>query len=254
MNTVPSLNKYIRRLQAIGYGICYPSLLRKSLQNSIRFMYGEGVLRKSGVKQKLLNEIVDIDRQIKLQNFDVREGNVTYFELMAIAILVANRKPKNLLEIGTFDGNTTLQMALNASEDAVIHTIDLPEGEVNTHLPILDDDVKFVQDQRKRIRKYKGSSIERKVIQHFGDSTAYDFEKFIKFGQLDFCFIDGGHSYECVRSDTEHVLQVIAPKGIILWHDFTPNFPGVYKYLCELSKTRSLIHIADTQLVVLFLD
>lgn len=249
MNTVPVFNKYLRRLQAIGYGIRYPSLLRKSIQDTISFMYKEGVLRKVAIEQKTLNEIVDIDKQIMLQNFCVREGNVSFFELMAIAVLITNCKPKNLIEIGTFDGNTTLQMALNTTEDAVIHTIDLPEGEATTYLPILEDDVKFVQDQRKETRKYLGSSVERRIIQHFGDSTTYDFKKFTKSGSIDFCFIDAGHSYECVKSDTENVLKILSPNGIILWHDFTPNCPGVYKYLCELSQLHSLVHISGTNLV-----
>ncbi len=249
MNTVPSFNKYIRRLQALTYAVRYPSLFRQSLQNVVSFLYAAGTSKKCSMSQKPLDEIADGKDAITLQDFGVREGNVTSFELMAIALLIANHKPKRLLEVGTFDGNTTLQMALNTPPDAMFHTIDLPEGEASTHLPILDEDMKYVQDQNKLTRKYEGSTVEHKVIQHFGDSTVYDFANFTKTGLIDFCFIDGGHSYECVKSDTENVLRILAPTGIILWHDFTPNCPGVYQYLSELSTTRSLVHIAGTHLV-----
>lgn len=251
MNTVPSFNKYTRRLQAIAYAIRYPYVFRKFLQDSVSFIYSEGVSKKCKIKQKPLNKIADTNQPILLQNFSVREGNVTYFELMAIALMIVNKKPKALLEIGTFDGNTTLQMAINSIPEAIVHTIDLPSsGDGGTRLPILQDDVKFVRDKAKLIRKYVGSSIEKKIIQHFGDSTAYDFKKFTSSGLIDFCFIDGGHSYDCVKSDTENALQIMNTNGIIMWHDFTPNCPGVYRYLSQLSETQHLAHIAGTQLVI----
>ncbi|MBP9841357.1 MAG: class I SAM-dependent methyltransferase [Simkaniaceae bacterium] len=250
MNTVQSYNKYTRRLQALVYAIQYPRALKKALQDSVSLLYSEGVSKKAKIKQKLLSEITNIELPIALQNFSVREGNVTSFELMALALMVANKKPKTLLEIGTFDGNTTLQIALNSPVEATIHTIDLPScGEQNTHLPILQEDVKFVQDKNKLMRKYIGSSVEGKIQQHFGDSTAYEFAKFTDSGLIDFCFIDGGHSYDCVKSDTENVFQIMNPKGIVMWHDFTPNCPGVYKYLSQLSKTKDLVHISGTHLV-----
>lgn len=251
MNTVRSFNKHGRRLQALIYAIRYPDAFKKSLQNAVSFLYSEGASKNAKIKQKLLSEIANVELPIILQNFSVREGNVSSFELMALALIITNKRPRTLLEIGTFDGNTTLQMALNSPVESIVHTIDLPScGAQKTHLPILQDDVKFVQDENKLIRKYIGSSVEKKINQHFGDSTAYDFANFTNSGLIDFCFIDGGHSYECVKSDTENAFQIMNTKGIVMWHDFTPNCPGVYKYLSQLSATKDLVHIAGTQLVL----
>lgn len=249
MNTVTT-KKLVRSLKALGYGLRYPGLLKAPLIDSIKSLYRQGTFASSCIEKKTIDQIFDVNKKIKLQNFGVREGNVSSFELMIIALIIANRDPKTLLEIGTFDGTTTLQMALNAHADATVHTIDLPEGECRTHLPIAKPDIKFIQDTLKLKRKYLDTAVASRVVQHLGDSTTYDFNQFIVNGPLDFCFVDGGHSYECVKSDTENTLKILASNGVILWHDFDPNWPGVYQYLSELSKRLPLIHIAGTQLVV----
>ena len=132
MNTVQSYNKYTRRLQALIYAIRYPKFLKKSLQDSVSFLYSAGASKKAKIKQKLLSEVTDIELPITLQNFSVREGNVSSFELMALALMVANKKPKTLLEIGTFDGNTTLQMALNSPVELLSTQLTSPPAEYKT--------------------------------------------------------------------------------------------------------------------------
>ena len=53
---------------------------------------------------------------------------------------------------------------------------------------------------------------------------------------MDFAFIDAGHTYLCVRNDTEKTLSVMRPGGLVLWHDASwecDNY-GVNKFLREL--------------------
>jgi len=243
--------KYTRAIKAISLGLRYPSLLIKSAKAALNYLYWEGMFRPEPIKRKSLSELCDIKKEIKLSNFLYREGNAYPFELMAISHLICELQPKNLLEIGTFDGNTTLQMALNSPETAVIHTLDLPQDHISTKLPIIKKDMKYIKDEQKQKRKYVGSSVERKIVQHFGDSSTYDFNLFTQNGPVDFCYIDAGHSYENIKNDTEKALKILSPNGMILWHDFDPNCPGVYKYLCERSKEWSLLHIEGTRFVLL---
>lgn len=154
------------------------------------------------------------------------------------------------MEIGTFDGNTTLQMGLNCPAQATIHTIDLGKEQIDTQLPMWEEDLKYVKDVKKLSRKFMDSSLQEKIVQHIGDSNSYDFSQFTQKGKIDFCFIDGDHSYECVKSDTEKTLSILRKKGIVLWHDFSPNCPGVHRYLIELSKILPLKHIEETELVI----
>lgn len=211
------------------------------------FFYRE-VLNTSPIPRRALDELAQPSK-VSFENFFSRNGNLSPYELMVIVSLIVNRKPKQILEIGTFDGNTTLQMALNAPKDAIIHTIDLPPGETSRGT-ILKSDLKFIGDISKHAKKFQNKPFQAKIQQHFGDSTNYPFSSFTKEGLLDFIFIDGGHSYDCVKSDTENALKVLNQKGCILWHDFTPHFEGVFRYLCELHSMHSLVHIEGTNLVI----
>ena len=66
----------------------------------------------------------------------------------------------------------------------------------------------------------------------------------------DLILIDGGHSYECVRSDTIRALEAVSGNGIIVWHDYTTHWPGVFNYLDELSLERPLVRVEGTTLVL----
>ncbi len=197
-------------------------------------------LEKGKIKKCELKELVEPLQNVMLSNFHGQDGNVTSTELLVISSLIAARKPTKLLELGTFDGNTTLQMALNSPENATVHTLDLPLDAKSTldHL-----DQTYVQTLPK---KFSGTGVEKKVKQHFGNSLDFDFQL---FEGADFVFIDASHAYQYVKNDTEKVLKILGKNGVIVWHDFTPIWPGVWKYLHELSAHFPLIHIKGTTLV-----
>jgi len=37
---------------------------------------------------------------------------------------------------------------------------------------------------------------------------------------MDVVFVDAGHTYPYVKSDTENALSMLRPGGVILWHDY----------------------------------
>jgi predicted O-methyltransferase YrrM len=247
-NTASAPSKLSRGAEALGLALRHPGAALRELKQAALNIYREGHYRTSRLPIKDLFELIEEGTEVRLCNFDSRAGNVSCQELLAIGGVIAFRRPKVLLEIGTFDGNTTLQMALNAPAGSVVHTIDLPPEESRTKQPISPSDVPFISDAGKARRKYLRSSVEAKVVQHLGDSTDFGFEAFTGQGAIDLAFIDGGHSYECVRSDTENVMRHLAPNGVVMWHDFSPLWTGVYRYLNELSAARRLVHIRGTTL------
>lgn len=198
-----------------------------------------------------LNDLIDFNEPISLLNCYGVDGNTNLNELVAISALIRKNKPMNLLEIGTFNGNTTLQMALNAPEGATIHTLDLPIGVEETKNTLERSDLKYIRDNNQREeRRYYNTTVAHKIQEHEGDSGTYDFSLFTKKRPLDFAFIDGSHSYESVSSDSENVLRILGDGGIVLWHDFTRHWPGVCKYLIELDDRIPLVHIAGTRLIM----
>lgn len=186
-------------------------------------------------------------------DFEGRDGNVSLYELLVICSLVRSRKPRTILEIGTFDGNSTLQMAVNSPDEAKIYTLDLPPDASSAQAKLDAKDHAYIEDRGKQLRRrYQDSSQAHKVTQLLGDSADFDFHSLFASSPVDLAFIDGSHSYEYVRNDTQKVLEVLADDGVILWHDYKPAWPGVVTYLEERRADLPLRRIEGTSLV--FLD
>ncbi len=200
--------------------------------------------------QKNLERIIRFKYPVSLLNDQAIDGNVSLKELIIISALIRHKKPKNLVEIGTFDGNTTLHMALNAPKGAIVHTLDLPADAAQTVHPLSEGDIKYIHCPQKQEKKYYNTKVQQKIREHLGDSGNFNFKTFIENRPLDFAFIDGSHSYESVASDTKNTLEILGENGMILWHDFTPQWPGVYRYLSELDLQLPLVHIEGTTLVM----
>ncbi len=141
-----------KRITGCFFTFRYPICSLQTFQRALTQIYIDGV-KKDSIPTKDLKELTDICQEIKLSNFMGRNGNVSLFELIAISSIVAALQPQVLVEIGTFDGNTTLQMGLNSPLDANIHTIDLPSSKIETSLPVLNKEVSYIQDTTKQHRK-----------------------------------------------------------------------------------------------------
>jgi hypothetical protein len=64
---------------------------------------------------------------------------------------------------------------------------------------------------------------------------SHDFDITPYRGQADFIFVDGDHNYEGVKVDSLKAIEMIKPRGVILWHDYHPSVPGVMACLHELA-------------------
>ncbi len=223
----------------------YKSAIKQLLASVIDDLYKH----KSKIEKKKLFSLIDTQLRVSLPTFETRDGNTTYYEQISLASLVKFYNPQSILEVGTFNGYTTLNFALNTPESTHITTVDLPY-DLSDFSDVLEKDLPFIKDKKKHKKLYELSNMSHRVRQIYADSTKTDFCAFQSQSiPFNFIFIDAGHSYMCVKNDTEKALKVLSEKGIIVWHDFTPNCPGVFKYLNELKKSLSLCHIENTTLV-----
>ncbi|SDG53123.1 Methyltransferase domain-containing protein [Dyadobacter soli] len=179
-------------------------------------------------------------------------GHTTEFELKVISNLVKKWNPRRIFEIGTFEGRTTLNMALNSSTDAEIITLDLPADELaSTRMDIEDDEVRYVKKDVSGER-FIGHPAASKIRQVFGDSATFDFSEY--HNSVDVAFIDGSHAYDYVLNDSEKVFTIIRKGGLIIWHDYT-NWPGVWTALNELyqkdARFKDIRHIGGTSITIL---
>ena len=167
----------------------------------------------------------------------------------------AAREAHTLFEFGTCTGRTTLMLALNSPADARIHTLTLHPDHFAQDYQAEGQDIdrqKWLETARKESTHteflYHGTPVESKVAQYFGDSKKFDTAPLAN--ACDLIFIDGGHSLSYVTSDTEKAFEMIAPGGLIFWHDYKHTCPGVFQYLNDLSRRHAIVHVADTYLAV----
>jgi Methyltransferase domain len=197
-----------------------------------------------------LSELVRSTPDVLLRTWSWANGNVSPLELLTIAALVAEHQPRCILEIGTFNGNTTLQMAENAPAGAKVYTLDLPFEGGPTDKLVDSADVHYIHSAQRAQRRFTGLPAATKIHELFGDSATFDFAGTVGGDRVDFAFIDGAHSYEYVKSDTERMMPLLSPKGaVVLWHDYQPFWTGVCHYLNALSKQIPLQRIEGTCIV-----
>ncbi len=130
-----------------------------------------------------------------------KRGSLFPYEIKAIAVITRALNPKNVLEIGTFEGRTALNIALNMSRGSKLYTMNLPQEKCPDF----------------KIGKFFHNSKVSRIIQQIeADSLNFDFSKLPK---MDMIFIDGAHGYYPVLSDTKNAMSILNNKGIILWDD-----------------------------------
>jgi predicted O-methyltransferase YrrM len=177
-------------------------------------------------------EIADPRASIEIRAMDAEDGNVTDRELVTICQIVKRVAPDNVFEIGTFNGRTTLNLAINAPA-ATVYTLDLPRaGVASSEKPLHRHELVYAEKEVSGI-KFLGTEMEKNIVQLFGDSGSFDFMPYAH--KIDLIFIDGSHTFEYVVNDSLNALQMLKPGGVILWHDYG-RWDGVTAALNQLQR------------------
>lgn len=202
-------------------------------------------LRRRGLARRAIEAIFPThDVQVRFACPD-RYASQDVYGMAGLAVAAAATRPRKILEIGTFRGATALLLASNAPE-ATVYTLDLPIDASDAQLPMTPIDREIVSAGRTQM-VYEGTPEAERIVQLWGDSATFDFDR-VGDG-IDLAFIDGAHSYEYVRNDTQKILPRMRPGGVIIWDDYWDPFPGVVRYLNEIGD-RGLSAVVATRLVV----
>lgn len=164
------------------------------------------------------------------------------FELMRYKDLIEEIKaaePKLIMEIGTWNGITALEMLKNAPEAKYIgfdlfeeatKETDEQEYNVKAHFSINEVADAMWEKQRDFIL-VKGNT--RETLPAFCDNyLEYAVMRGVtnleEFKKPDFVFIDGGHSVETIQSDWDFVRQFAAEGATVIFDDYyTPEIDGM---------------------------
>jgi predicted O-methyltransferase YrrM len=133
-------------------------------------------------------------------------------ELVSLASLVEETKPKVVVEIGTNTGGTFFMFAKLADSNAKLVSIDLPGGKGGGGYPEYKTD--FFRSFGKigqQLYFIKGDSQSKSTYQQLKSILGED--------EIDFLFIDGDHSYEGVKNDFQMYSTLVKDKGLIAFHD-----------------------------------
>jgi hypothetical protein len=202
----------------------------------------------SSIPEISLDEILG-DRKVELK-FTMQkheDGMLSIHEATTLLSILVLENPKEALEIGTFMGHTTRRMAENL-KDSIVHTVDLPldysASQPTAGVPVKDD--LHLIYRRVVGREFKGQDCEKRIRQHFGDTATLDFKI---IGRPTFFFIDGAHTYDYCKLDSEKSLAVCGGNGTFLWHDCDQWHPDVVRFIREWRKEgKNIVRIKGTHL------
>ena len=169
--------------------------------------------------------------------------------------LINQNKPKVFLEVGVLEGVTSrnvcdLLYKIYGNTFRYIGIdlfgLDIEENNKKEFTPISNKySNPFKKIYFKYILKHKPNSIEgvkyllKKYHSYVGLHKGYsnNILKALDLSVVDFCFLDGGHTYETVKKVLPILLRKIKKKSIILIHDYNQSNYGVKKAVDEIKNT-----------------
>ena len=98
--------------------------------------------------------------------------------------------------------------------------------------------------------EYRGSDVEHKITQLYGDSSAFDFSAY--FGKMNLVYVDGAHHYDAVKRDSENAIRMLQDGGYVLWDEFCNygDYNDVTRAVIDTVPKGEVIHVSNTQLAM----
>jgi hypothetical protein len=153
-------------------------------------------------------------------------------ELMMLAHVVRFLKPKRVIEFGTAEGRTTLNIALHLPPDGEVVTLDFPP------IPGKNEVGFFYWDQ----------PLKSKINQVYSGVDTWDSKPYRASAQVVFC--DACDQPEGLAAETAQAFLVVQPGGVIFRHDYG-TAEGPTLFWNELSKELPVRHLEGTALLCL---
>lgn len=216
------------------------------------------------VKPKSIFSLLKENITFKVDTPSIEIGGLTLLESSILVSLLKILKAKYIFEFGTYFGSTTKLFSQNTMNSSKIYSIDF---DMKKHEPIISkSDVEnqkylhngIINDQYLTyLLKKKGpykiinkKKILRKIKLLKLDSKLLDVRKLKFVNKFDLIFIDGGHDYQTVISDTKNSLLMKKKDSIVVWHDYKSKIHSdVTKFLNNFNKKKKIFHIKNTMLV-----
>jgi cephalosporin hydroxylase len=141
-------------------------------------------------------------------------------ELIELAKVIEDKKPRTILEIGTARGGTLFLASQLAADDALIVSIDLPDGMYGGGYPKWK--IPFYLSFKKANQK-----IELIQGDSHSDEIYNQLLSILNGRKIDYLFIDGDHTFEGVKKDFDTYTQLLNDKAVVAFHDIGKDLSEV---------------------------
>ena len=172
-------------------------------------------------------------RPVAFHELPVGPWSTPIGDVAALLKVVACARPKRTLEVGSYRGYTALMIARHLNDDARLVCLDADSrhGEAYRETP-------YASVIERRVARVERAAFER-------DRPA----------SYDLIFLDADHSYAAVKHDTELLLDLLAPAGHFVWHDYAnwgkfSGKNGVPEYLHELASKFPVAAVSGSGLAI----
>jgi predicted O-methyltransferase YrrM len=153
-----------------------------------------------------LLDLFDGKFNVELNKYTYLENTSTVIDLAILKALAQSIKECNYFEIGSLRGESLFNVA-EVSKHCTSLTLSHAQMKQFNFKPSLLKSANLFNSEIKNLTVIEDNSL------------TYDFSK---LGKFDLIFIDGDHTYEGVKSDTQNVFKhLIHDETIIVWHDYT---------------------------------
>ncbi len=137
--------------------------------------------------------------------------------------LIKDIKPRNILEIGVWNGRRGVEMIRLAqkfqSEPINYFGADLFE-KMNEKM-LVDEFSKMPPSEEEVKNRLDKTGAKITLIK--GNTTESLPRNFDLLPPMDFVFIDGGHAVETITNDWFYVSQLLSDKGVVVFDDYYPD-------------------------------
>lgn len=137
-------------------------------------------------------------------------------------VLRRHARGKLVLEIGSWKGRSTVVLAEVAKH---LVAVDHHKGSVE-HGPEALSLPDFVANLGLH-------GVREKVSVCVMDSARL--VTFFKPANFELVFVDGSHDFGSATRDGHTALHLVKPEGVVIFHDYTPNWPGVQNAVRNIS-------------------
>lgn len=125
-------------------------------------------------------------------------GSTEPWTVSVLQALIRLRRPKRLLELGTFEGRTTIAMSAVMPRDATLCTVDIEDHWIDLQIDA-------------RTQRYTQDALD------FLDSSCD--------GDHDFVFVDDDHTFAHVKEEVDLLMGgIVSSGGLIVLHDVIGPF------------------------------